>query len=189
MWQQRNHRTVLFSFSYSFSSKLRREELEHLRREVDQLKTRLSESHVLIMPSHGFWSPVLACRAKASTVLFTLFSFPLDRETGGGLVPPAGRGQRDQETVRTQLQGTHTLCQAACVCLWMCGFSQILNLFFCVLLFRRWRIWQTATELTAQIWQRPSLSIHTHKRRSARSGTCVSVCVCVVRFCFSSHML
>ena len=98
------------------------------------------------------------------------------------------RPERPEDSTSAAARYTYTLCQAACVCLWMCGFSQILNLSFCVLLFRRWRSWQTATELTAQIWQRPSLSIHTHKRRSARSGTCVSVCVCVWGLVLVSHV-
>ena len=78
VWKRGNDTSVLSSFPLfsplSFNSKIRREELEHLRREVDQLKTRLSESHVgkhtYIMSSHWFCgtphvlSSVLACQAK-----------------------------------------------------------------------------------------------------------------------------
>lgn len=58
-------------------------------------------------------------------------------------------------------------------------FFQMVNLLFCVLLIRHWRSWQTATELTAMIWQRSSLSIHVHKKKSVRSGVCVCMYMCV----------
>lgn len=130
-----------FHFAFhSFSSKLRREELEHLRRELEQLKARLSESH--IMPTYWFsgtahvLSPVLVCKANASAVLQTTCSssLSLNRKTGGGCVPPAGRGQRDQETVRTQLQGKHNVSHRLCLLVDVCFvFFQILNLSYCVL--------------------------------------------------------
>lgn len=96
---------------YSFSSKLRREELEHLRREVDQLKARLSETQAhthsalcFLSPRHRLcgaahvWS---FCEAEASVDLSTTSALCVaaDREAGGGRVPPAGRGQGDQEAV------------------------------------------------------------------------------------------
>lgn len=115
----------LLSLFPSFTSKLRREELEQLRRELDQLKTRLSESH-----THTFLAfiqrdctcpfPLLVYKGKARTILLgtSALSFTLDREAGGGHVSPAGTGQGDQETVRTQLQGTHCNSQPV----FSCGF-------------------------------------------------------------------
>lgn len=115
----------LFLSFPSFSSKLRREELELLWREVDQLKTRQSES---CRPTHLHWSCTTACvtssvlanKAKAGSVMFTALtiSFVFNRETGGGHVPPASNGQRNKETVWTQLQSTHTLYHTGCVCFW-----------------------------------------------------------------------
>ncbi|KAI4828540.1 hypothetical protein KUCAC02_022622 [Chaenocephalus aceratus] len=72
--------TSLGNLEESFSSKLRREELEHLRREVDQLKTQLSEPNTHthththnIMPciDSARLNPMLGSKAEASTVMFT----------------------------------------------------------------------------------------------------------------------
>lgn len=80
----------------SFGSKLCREELENLQREVDSLKTRLSELQTRSVNDHRTLN--LAPDAKTSVVLLKVpaFSFPHNREARGGRILPA---VGDQETV------------------------------------------------------------------------------------------
>lgn len=89
-------------FLDSFGSKLCREEIENLQREVDSLKTRLSERQSQLKDHHAL---NLCCNSQTSIVLFTLpaSSFPHNRETWGGHISPA---DGDPETIWRQLQGS-----------------------------------------------------------------------------------
>lgn len=86
----------VFSFLDSFGSKLCREELDNLQREVDSLRTRLSELQTRSINDRR--ALTLAPDTETSVVLFKIpaFSFPHNREARGGRIAPA---VGDQETV------------------------------------------------------------------------------------------
>lgn len=185
----------LLSLFPSFSSKLRREELEQLRRELDQLKTRLSESlshtHTHTDSLHSF--------SETAHVLFHCWSTKEKQEPSClehllFLLPLTGRQEEDMFLQQAQARETRRLYEHSCkvhivthsqcfVGLWF-WFFQMLNLSLWDL-FRLWRSWQTATEFTTLIWQRQSYSILTHSKRFARSGICVTMySLCVSSFFF-----
>lgn len=129
----RGRKLRLSYFAPSFSSKLRREELEHLRREVDQLKTHLSESHAkntYSMPLH--WScgslhvlsSVLACQAKGKCSLAhrvgSFFSLTGRREEDVFLQQAEDRETRIQYE-RSCKVNTHIVSCRSCLLVWICG--------------------------------------------------------------------
>lgn len=179
-----NINSFFFYFLSSFSSKLRKKELENLQRDVNQLKTRLSKS-----PSH--WQLfIVALYYVSRTVdksrrrppqfhLFILF----DRATRGGCDAAAGGGQRDEETMRPQLQGEASPFHKGH--LPRRDLELVWPLTLC-LLFRLWRNWHRVTETTVQIWHKLCRSIHTHRKRFAWSGASVRrfPCLGLTKLCF-----
>lgn len=128
-------------FFLSFSSKLRREELEHLRRELDQLKTQLSESYTSDIVCAGLHMPVLACIRSASMILFQTISFVFS--------PLTGRQEEDIFLQQTEARETRRQYERSCKVythielLWLCLLMDLYRFRFLTFLlwalFRTWR--------------------------------------------------